>query len=70
MKKNLLLVGVFVSVFLLVFCLGGDKSKVFVVSMVDIENVVEVIKYYNILFGVLKDMVKEKDVNVVLDYME
>ena len=30
----------------------------------------EVIKYYNTSLGVLKDMVKEKDVNAVLDYME
>ena len=70
MKKNLLLVGALVSAFLLASCSGGDKSKAPVVSTADIENAAEVIKYYNTSLGVLKDMVKEKDVNAVLDYME
>ncbi|MCZ2568517.1 hypothetical protein CQW37_01015 [Bacteroides fragilis] len=70
MKKNLLLVGALVSAFLLASCSGGDKSKAPVVSTADIENAAKVIKYYNTSLGVLKDMVKEKDVNAVLDYME
>ena len=70
MKKNLLLVGALVSAFLLASCSGGDKSKAPVASTADIENATEVIKYYNTSLGVLKDMVKEKDVNAVLDYME
>ena len=64
------LVGALVSAFLLASCSGGDKSKAPVVSTADIENAAEVIKYYNTSLGVLKDMVKEKDVNAVLDYME
>ena len=70
MKKNLLLVGALVSAFLLASCSGGDKSKAPVVSTADIENAAEVIKYYNSWVGVFKDMVKDKDVNAVLDYME
>ena len=65
-----MLVGALVSAFLLASCSGGDKSKAPVVSTADIENAAEVIKYYNTSLGVLKDMVKEKDVNAVLDYME
>lgn len=58
------------SAFLLASCSGGSKSKAPVASTADIENATEVIKYYNTSLGVLKDMVKEKDVNAVLDYME
>jgi hypothetical protein len=70
MKKNLLLVGALVSAFLLASCSGGDKSKAPVVSTADIENAAEVIKYYNTSLNVLSNMVKEKDVNAVLGYME
>ena len=70
MKKNLLFFGALVSAFLLASCSGGSKSKAPVASTADIENATEVIKYYNTSLGVLKDMVKEKDVNAVLDYME
>ena len=62
--------GALVSAFLLASCSGGSKSKAPVASTADIENATEVIKYYNTSLGVLKDMVKEKDVNAVLDYME
>ena len=70
MKKNLLFFGALVSAFLLASCSGGSKSKAPVASTADIENATEVIKYYNTSLGVLKDMVKEKDVNADLDYME
>lgn len=70
MKKNLLFFGALVSAFLLASCSGGSKSKAPVASTANIENATEVIKYYNTSLGVLKDMVKEKDVNAVLDYME
>ena len=70
MKKNLLFFVALVSAFLLASCSGGSKSKAPVASTADIENATEVIKYYNTSLGVLKDMVKEKDVNAVLDYME
>lgn len=70
MKKNLLFFGALVSAFLLASCSDGSKSKAPVASTANIENATEVIKYYNTSLGVLKDMVKEKDVNAVLDYME
>ena len=49
---------------------AGIRVKLLLSVRQILKNAAEVIKYYNTSLGVLKDMVKEKDVNAVLDYME
>lgn len=71
MRRKLLLFTALVSAVALASCSGGNKSKpVSSVSTADVENATEVIKYYNTSLGVLQKMVKEKEVNTVLGYME
>lgn len=71
MRKNLLLFGALIGAFLLASCSGGNKSQSTTsVSTGDVENAMEVVKYYNTSLSVLKDVVNEKDVNAVLGYME
>lgn len=71
MRKSLLLFGAMVGAFLLASCSGGNKNQSTPsVSTADVENATEVIKYYNTSASVLKNVVKEKDVNAVLGYME
>lgn len=71
MRRKLLLFTVFVSTVLLASCSGGNKSKsASPVSATDVENATEVIKYYNTSLGVLQKMVKEKEINAILGYME
>lgn len=71
MKKNLLLFGALVSAFFLASCSGGNKSQTTpAASTAEMENAAEVIRYYHTSLGVLRNMVKEKDVNAVLGYME
>lgn len=69
MRKNLLLFGAFVGTFLLASCSGGSKSKP-VYSAADVKEASEVIQYYGTSLEVLKNVVKGKDVNAVLGYME
>ena len=71
MRKNLLLFGALISAFLLASCSGGNKSQSTTsVSTANVEDAMEVVKYYNTSLSVLKDVVNEKDVNAVLGYME
>lgn len=71
MKKNLLLFGALLSAFLLSSCSGGSKSKVTAsISAADVENATNVVEYYHTSLDVLKNMVKEKEVNAALGYME
>lgn len=71
MKKNLLLFGALLSAFLLSSCSGGSKSKVAAsISAADVENATNVVEYYHTSLDVLKNMVKEKEVNAALGYME
>ena len=71
MRKNLLLFGALIGAFLLASCSGGNKSQSTTsVSTANVEDAMEVVKYYNTSLSVLKDVVNEKDVNAVLGYME
>lgn len=71
MRKNLLLFGALISAFLLASCSGGNNSQSTTsVSTANVEDAMEVVKYYNTSLSVLKDVVNEKDVNAVLGYME
>ncbi|WP_455586943.1 DUF6845 domain-containing protein [Bacteroides sp.] len=71
MRKNLLLFVALIGALLLASCSGGSKSKsVSSVSTVDVKNATEVIKYYNTSLNVLQKMVKEKEINTILGYME
>ena len=68
MRKNLLCFAALISAFLFASCSGGSKSVS--ATTADVENAAEVIQYYNTSLNVLSNMVKEKDVNAVLGYME
>lgn len=70
MSKKLVLFGAFVSAFLLASCSSGNKKAATPVSETELENASEVINYYNTSISVLKNTVKERDVNAVLGYME
>ena len=70
MRKNLLCFAALISAFLFASCSGGSKSKSVSATTADVENAAEVIQYYNTSLNVLSNMVKEKDVNAVLGYME
>ncbi len=71
MRKILLCFVALASAFWFTSCSGGSKNKsVSATTTADIENAAEVIQYYNISLNVLGSMVKEKDVNAVLGYME
>ena len=71
MRKILLCFVVLASAFWFTSCSGGSKNKAVSATMTaDVENAAEVIQYYNTSLNVLGSMVKEKDVNAVLGYME
>lgn len=70
MRKNLLCFAALISAFLFASCSGGSKSKSVSATTADVENAAEVIQYYNTSLNVLSNMVKEKDMNAVLGYME
>lgn len=71
MKKKFLLFAAFVGVLTLISCSGGSKKQdVSSVSAEELESAGEVVKYYHTSLDVLKGMVKEKEVNAVLGYME
>lgn len=70
MRKNLWLFGALISAFMLVSC-GGSKSKpADSYSAEEVENAKNVVNYYDTSLSLLKNMVKPKDVNAVLGYME
>lgn len=68
--RKLVLFGALVSAFLLASCSGGNKKTATPVSEAELKNASEVINYYNTSLSVLKNTVKERDVNAVLGYME
>lgn len=72
MKKKLVWwSGMVLSILLLASCMGGNKKTTEVTySKTEIENANSVIKYYDTALKLLKNMVKEKDINAVLGYME
>lgn len=69
MGKNLLILGAFVSVLMLASCTGGKKETV-IYTPEEIADAGQVMKYYDTSLTLLKNMVKERDVNAVLGYME
>ena len=69
MGKNLLVLSVWVSVLMLASCVGSKKETV-TYTPEEIANAGQVMKYYDTSLALLKNMVKERDVNAVLGYME
>lgn len=69
MGKNLLVLSVWVSVLMLASCVGSKKETV-TYTPEEIADVGQVMKYYDASLALLKNVVKERDVNAVLGYME
>lgn len=69
MGKNLLVLSVWVSVLMLASCVGSKKETVTYTSE-EIADAGQVMKYYDASLALLKNVVKERDVNAVLGYME
>lgn len=69
MGKNLLVLSVWVSVLMLASCVGSKKETV-TYTPEEIADAVQVMKYYDASLALLKNVVKERDVNAVLGYME
>lgn len=69
MGKNLLVLSVWVSVLMLASCVGRKKETV-TYTPEEIADAGQVMKYYDTSLALLKNMVKERDVNAVLGYME
>ena len=70
MRKKLVLFGAIAGVFLLASCTGNKKSTEPAYNAEEVENANNVIKYYDTSLSLLKNVVKEKNVNAVLGYME
>lgn len=69
MGKNLLVLSVWVSVLMLASCVGSKKETV-TYTPEEIADAGQVMKYYDTSLALLKNMVKERDVNAVLGYMK
>ena len=69
MVKNLLVLSVWVSVLMLASCVGSKKETV-TYTPEEIANAGQVMKYDDASLALLKNVVKERDVNAVLGYME
>ena len=69
MGKNLLVLSVWVSVLMLASCVGSKKETA-TYTPEEIADAGQVMKYYDASLALLKNMVKERDVNAVLGYME
>ena len=69
MGKNLLVLSVWVSVQMLASCVGSKKETV-TYTPEEIANAGQVMKYDDASLALLKNVVKERDVNAVLGYME
>ena len=69
MGKNLLVLSVWVSVLMLASCVGSKKETV-TYTPEEIADAGQVMKYYDASLALLKNVVKERDVNAVLSYME
>lgn len=70
MRKNLWLFGALISACMLVSCGGGKSKPADSYSAEEVENAKNVVNYYDTSLALLKNMVKPKDVNAVLGYME
>ena len=71
MRKKLVGSGMILGVLLLVSCSGGsNKTADVTYSKAEIESADSVIRYYDTALALLKNVVKEKEVNAVLGYME
>lgn len=69
MGKNLLVLSVWVSVLMLASCVGSKKETV-TYTPEEIADAGQVMKYYDASLALLKNVLKERDVNAVLGYME
>ena len=69
MGKNLLVLSVWLSVLMLASCVGSKKETV-TYTPEEIADAGQVMKYYDTSLALLKNVVKERDVNAVLGYME
>ena len=69
MGKNLLVLSVWVSVLMLASWVGSKKETV-TYTPEEIANAGQVMKYDDASLALLKNVVKERDVNAVLGYME
>ena len=69
MGKNLLVLSVWVSVLMLASCVGSKKETV-TYTPEEIADAGQVMKYYDTSLALLKNVVKEREVNAVLGYME
>ena len=69
MGKNLLVLSLWVSVLMLASCVGSKKETV-TYTPEEIADAGQVMKYYDASLALLKNVVKERDVNAVLGYME
>ena len=69
MAKNLLVLSVWVSVLMRASCVGSKKETV-TYTPEEIADAGQVMKYYDASLALLKNVVKERDVNAVLGYME
>ena len=69
MGKNLLVLSVWVSVLMLASCVGSKKETV-TYTPEEIADAGQVMKYYDASLALLKNVVKERDVNAVVGYME
>lgn len=69
MGKNLLVLSVWVSVLMLASCVGSKKETL-TYTPEEIADAGQVMKYYDASLALLKNVVKERDVNAVLGYME
>lgn len=69
MGKNLLVLSVWVSVLMLASCVGSKKETV-TYTPEEIADAGQVMKYYDASLALLKNIVKERDINAVLGYME
>ena len=69
MGKNLLVLSVWVSVLMLASCVGSKKETV-TYTPEEIADAGQVMKYDDASLALLKNVVKERDVNAVLGYME
>lgn len=70
MGKNLLVLSVWVSVLMLASCVGSKKETVTYTPEEIADAGQWMMKYYDASLALLKNVVKERDVNAVLGYME
>lgn len=70
MRKIVLCFGTLISLFLLLSCSGNSNKQAGVpATMAELQKAKEVISYYSTSLEVLKNLVNEKEINALLDYM-